>query len=106
MPSVITEHLAASLEENLPYLFESIRRGVVGEVQSVDPPVRRREEVEARIGKRQVELVVLDVRGSVRPGADVRISDAGPAPIPSLHTTQGDGPAVPAYAETVFVLGQ
>src|SRR5215203_5266380 len=80
MPGVIPEHLAVSFEEDLPPLFEGRRRGVVGEVQWIASPVRRREEVEARISKREVELVVLDVRGAVRPGDDVRVSDASPAP--------------------------
>src|SRR5215210_1869802 len=106
MPGVIPEHLAASLEENFPYLFESARRGVVGEIERIYSPVSRREEVEASIGKREVELVVLDVRGSVRPGDDVRVSDASPAPVPGLHTIQDDGSAVPASAEPVLVLSK
>src|SRR5919112_4052214 len=106
MSGVITEHLATSLEEVLPYLFEGVRRGIVGEVERIDSPVRRREEVEARIGKCEIELIVLNIGSAVCPGHDVRVSDASPAPVPSFHTIQNDGSAVPAHAETVLVLGQ
>jgi hypothetical protein len=50
VPRVVPHHLAAALEEQLPYLFQGAGAGVVGEVQRIDPPVRRRDEVEARSG--------------------------------------------------------
>src|SRR5919112_3446065 len=106
VPGVVPHHLALPAPEQLAHFLQGRGAGVVGEVQRVESPVRRREEVEARVGERQVELVVLYVGGPVGVGYDVRVTHPSPAPVPGLHALQDDGGSgAPAHTEPVLVPG-